>query len=35
MGSITAPGRFIKRTLPEVAGLLVEDKVDVALMVPV
>jgi D-proline reductase (dithiol) PrdB len=35
MGSITAPGRFIKRTLPAVAGLLVEDQVDVALMVPV
>jgi D-proline reductase (dithiol) PrdB len=35
MGSITAPGRFIKRSLPEIADILVEDQVDVALMVPV
>ena len=35
MGSITAPGRFVKRTLPEIADLLVEDHVDIALMVPV
>jgi D-proline reductase (dithiol) PrdB len=35
MGSITAPGRFIKRTLPEITNILVEDRVDVALMVPV
>ena len=35
MGSITAPGRFIKRTLPEIVDILVEDQVDVALMVPV
>ena len=35
MGSITAPGRFITRTLPEIADILVEDQVDVALMVPV
>jgi D-proline reductase (dithiol) PrdB len=35
MGSITAPGRLIKRTLPAIADLLVEDTVDVALMVPV
>ena len=35
MGSITAPGRFVKRTLPEIADLLLEDRVDVALMVPV
>ncbi len=35
MGSITAPGRLVKRTLPGVADLLVSDEVDVALMVPV
>jgi len=35
MGSITAPGRFVKHTLPEVADLLIEDHVEVALMVPV
>jgi D-proline reductase (dithiol) PrdB len=35
MGSITAPGRLIKRTAPEAAALLVEDAVDVALLVPV
>ncbi len=35
MGSITAPGRLVKRTLPAVADLLVADGVDVALLVPV
>ena len=35
MGSITAPGRFVKRTAPELADLLIEDEVDVALLVPV
>lgn len=35
MGSITAPGRLIKRTAPEAARLLVENKVDIALLVPV
>lgn len=35
MGSITAPGRLIRRTLPVVADILVEDSVDIALMVPV
>ena len=35
MGSITAPGRLVKRTAPEAAQLLVEDRVDVALLVPV
>jgi len=35
MGSITAPGRLVKRTLPEVGNLLIADNVDVALMVPV
>jgi D-proline reductase (dithiol) PrdB len=35
MGSITAPGRLVRHTLPAVAGLLEADGVDVALMVPV
>jgi hypothetical protein len=35
MGSITAPGRLVKRTLPVVADLLVRDQVEVALLVPV
>jgi D-proline reductase (dithiol) PrdB len=35
MGSITAPGRLVKRSAPEAARLLVEDKVDIALVVPV
>ena len=35
MGSITAPGRLVKRTAPEAARLLVKDEVDIALLVPV
>lgn len=35
MGSITAPGRLIRDTAPEVAGRLLEDQVDIALLVPV
>ena len=35
MGSITAPGRFVSRTLPVIAHLLAEDHVDIALLVPV
>ena len=35
MGSITAPGRFIKHSVPEIVELLRSDEVDVALMVPV
>jgi len=35
MGSITAPARLMRRTLPSVADLFIEDRVDVALMVPV
>ena len=35
MGSITAPGRLIKKTLPEALKLLVDDGVDVALLIPV
>ncbi len=35
MGSITAPGRLIKRTAPEAAQWLLDDGVEVALLVPV
>jgi D-proline reductase (dithiol) PrdB len=35
MGSITAPGRLIKRTAPEAVQRLVKDKVDIAILVPV
>ncbi|GIW41540.1 MAG: hypothetical protein KatS3mg076_2117 [Candidatus Binatia bacterium] len=35
MGSITAPGRLVRRTAPEVAEKLRADGVDVALLVPV
>jgi D-proline reductase (dithiol) PrdB len=35
MGSITAPGRFIRKTVPEIVEALTDDNVDVALMVPV
>ncbi len=35
MGSISAPGRLIRRSAPEAARLLVEDQVDLALLVPV
>jgi D-proline reductase (dithiol) PrdB len=35
MGSITAPGRLVRTTAPEAARLLVADRVDVALLVPV
>jgi D-proline reductase (dithiol) PrdB len=35
MGSITAPGRFIRTTVPEIVDALTADDVDVALMVPV
>ena len=35
MGSITAPGRYLKNTLPDAAEILASDEVDVALMVPV
>lgn len=35
MGSITAPGRLVKKTMPEAVELLVEDRIDVALLVPV
>ncbi len=35
MGSITAPGRLIKRTIPQVVPKLVDDQVDIALLIPV
>jgi len=35
MGSITAPGRLVRDTAPEMASALVRDAVDVALLVPV
>jgi len=35
MGSITAPGRLVKKTLPAVKSLLQKDAVDVALLIPV
>ena len=35
MGSITAPGRFTRKTVPEIVEALIGDEVDVALMVPV
>ena len=35
MGSIVAPGRFLRDSVPVMAGALVEDAVDVALFVPV
>ena len=35
MGSITAPGRFVRDTAPEAAARMVAAGVDVALLVPV
>ncbi len=35
MGSITAPGRFVRDTAPEAAARLRADGVDIALLVPV
>ena len=35
MGSITAPGRLLRDTAPRVVELLCQDRVDVALLVPV
>ena len=35
MGSITAPGRLVKKTLPGVIHLLRSDAVDAALLIPV
>lgn len=35
MGSITAPGRMMKKTAPKALELLVKDKVDIAILIPV
>jgi D-proline reductase (dithiol) PrdB len=35
MGSVTAPGRLIKKTIPLVVPQLVKDSVDIALLIPV
>ncbi len=35
MGSVTAPGRLIKKTLPLVVPRLISDGVDIALLIPV
>jgi len=35
MGSITAPGRLIKKTIPQVVPKLADDQVDIALLIPV
>jgi D-proline reductase (dithiol) PrdB len=35
MGSITAPGRLVRNSAPEIAAALADDQVDVALLVPV
>lgn len=35
MGSVTAPGRLIKRTIPQVMPKLIEDQVDIAILIPV
>lgn len=35
MGSITAPGRLISRTAPEIATMLHDDRVDAVLLIPV
>lgn len=35
MGSVTAPGRLIKNTIPQVVPKLIQDRVDAALLIPV
>jgi hypothetical protein len=35
MGSITAPGRMIKKTAPPAVRKLAQDGVDIALLIPV
>ena len=35
MGSITAPGRFVRDSLPRIADIFEREEVDVALLVPV
>jgi D-proline reductase (dithiol) PrdB len=35
MGSVTAPGRMVRDSVPRVADMFLQDEVDVALLVPV
>jgi len=35
MGSITAPGRFVRDHIPQIAEVFVREEVDIALLVPV
>jgi hypothetical protein len=35
MGSVTAPGRLIKKTIPQVVPKLIEDQVDIAILIPI
>lgn len=35
MGSVTAPGRLIKKTIPQMVPKLINDQVDIALLIPV
>lgn len=35
MGSITAPGRLVRKTAPKAANRLVQDGADIAVLVPV
>ena len=35
MGSVTAPGRLIKKTIPQVVPQLVSDGADIAILIPV
>lgn len=35
MGSITAPGRFIKQTIPKIVEKCIQDNIDLVLLIPV
>ena len=35
MGSVTTPGRLIKKTIPQVVPKLIEDQVDIAILIPI
>jgi hypothetical protein len=35
MGSVTAPSRLIKKTIPQVVPKLIEDQVDIAILIPI
>jgi hypothetical protein len=35
MGSVTSPDRLMKNTVPPIVSKLVEDRVDIALLIPV